>query len=246
MQTRPSSARRVALSPSAAADGDSRRACRLIGASTAVFFAGLVISAIAFYGGRPLDWTAAIISDLQSPEENPRGYLASAVATAITGGLFLRLLAIVHRRVRAWSAPLAWAGSAFFGAGAVGAIAIGCLAPFPHSYDAVHLPLAFATFIALVAGTGLHLLAAGWQAWPRNRRRGAKMFGCCVLIGGILAALAATYRIENYFTGDSLLTTLALWEWLLCASIVAFLRVLAGALARRGKRNEAGTPRPRA
>lgn len=238
MKTCVASLPRIASASSGATADDYRAACRLIVAISAVFFAGLLISASIFYAGRPLDWTAAIISDMQSPEENPRGYLPSAIATAITGVLFLRLLTIFHRRLRVWSAPLAWAGSAVFGAGALGAIAIGCLAPFRHSYDTVHVPLAFATFIALVAGTGLQLFAAGRRAWPRDRRRGAALFACCGVILAILAALAATYRSENFFSGDCLITTLALWEWLLCVSIVGFLTVLTGALGGAEGRRE--------
>lgn len=209
---------------------DHRRARRLIGASSAIFFTGLMISAAFFYSGRRLDWTTAIISDLQAPEENPRGYLASALATAVTGVLFVRLLAILHRQSCVRSGPLVWAGSVCFGGGALGAVAIGCLAPLPLSYDTVHVPLAFATFIALVAGAGLYLFLAGRQTWPLDRRRGALLYWCCGVIVAIIAALAVIYRHEDFFTGESLLTTLVLWEWLLCASIVGFLLVLAKTL----------------
>ncbi len=76
--------------PASRAGNRQRRAYRIIGLISPIFFAGLLVSGFTFYSGKRFDWTAAVISDLQSPEENPRGYVASAVATAVTGGLFLR------------------------------------------------------------------------------------------------------------------------------------------------------------
>lgn len=212
--------------PPGAASSDQREAYIAIICLSVVFFIGLLVSGLFFYAGRRFDWTAAIISDLQSPEENPRGYLASALATAITSFFFFRLAAQFHRWSRAGSVWRARMASSAFGLGAFGALAIGCLAPFPVSYEAVHVPLAFATFFCLVAGLGGHLLLAALRFWRTERRRSLPLVGGCVMILGVLAALAWTYRVPNFFTGDSLWTTLALWEWLLCASIVGFMLLL--------------------
>lgn len=198
-----------------------------IGLSSLTFFVGLLISGVFFYAGKNFDWTAAIISDLQSPEENPRGYLASAIATALTGMFFLPLLRIFHRWLRTHSSPLAGTGSALFGLGATGALAIGCLAPFPVSYDSVHIPLAFATFIGIVAGLGVYLCLVIKLIWPTDKRWGSFLLGCLVFKLLVLAALVRIYFIPDFFRGDSLLTTLALWEWALCGSIAGYLLLLA-------------------
>jgi hypothetical protein len=198
-----------------------------IGLSSLTFFLGLLISGAFFYAGKDFDWTAAIISDLQSPEENPRGYLASATATALTGLFFLPLLRIFHRWLRTHSTSIAGTGSALFGLGATGALAIGCLAPFPVSYESVHIPLAFATFICIVAGIGVYLFLVIKLVWPTDKRRGAFLWGCLVFKLLVLAALVRIYFIPDFFRGDSLLTTLALWEWALCGSIAGYLLLLA-------------------
>ena len=178
-------------------------------------------------GLRVFNWKDAIISDLQSPEENSRGYLLSAIATALTGVFFLQLLRIFHGWLRSVSAAGTFAGSTLFGLGAAGAMAVGILAPFPHSYDAVHIPLAFATFIFLVAGTGVYLFLASLYFRSSSRVRSLSLLLSSFLTLGILGVLGWLYVTPDFFTGESLLTTLALWEWLLCASIVGLLLMLA-------------------
>jgi hypothetical protein len=55
----------------------------LIPGSYLVFFAGLVSWAAIYYAGKPFDATDAIISGLQSPDENPHGYGVSAAGTSV-------------------------------------------------------------------------------------------------------------------------------------------------------------------
>jgi hypothetical protein len=117
-------------------------------------------------------------------------------------------------------------GSIFLALGACGAVLIGVTAPFPVSYEAVHIPLAFATFIFLTGGIGGYLLVGSRYLWQTNRSLSIGLSACCALVGGILSALIYLQHIPDFFKGDSLWTTLALWEWLLCASIAIFLIVL--------------------
>jgi Protein of unknown function (DUF998) len=219
---------------------DRRRALSAIGWISFTFFLGLLTSACAFYANRTFQWKDAIISDLQSPEENPNGYFASAFATAMTAVFFFQLLRLFHRRLCGVSLAGTSAGSAFFGVGAAGALAIGCLAPFPVSYESVHIPLAFATFICLVAGTGVYLFltAKHFHGASRTRRRG--LLFCCGLIVAILAVLVKVSFTPDFFSGDSFFTTLALWEWVLCAAIVGFLLVLSSALFDDPPASQAG------
>jgi len=206
-----------------------QRAGRAIAWLTGVFFTGLLVSGACFYHGRPFDWTAAIISDLQSPEENPEGYLPSAAATAWSGLFFFQLARVFHDWTRPASTALARAGSGFFGLGAAGALAIGCLAPFPVGYETVHVPLAFATFFFLVGGLGVYLFAAGLHLRRIEPARSLAAFGGAGAIVAILAALFRTYQFPDFFTGENLWRTLAFWEWLLCGSTVGFMLLLSWA-----------------
>jgi hypothetical protein len=43
----------------------------------------MLIACAFYFHGKPFDFKSAIISDLESPEENPSGYGASAAGTAI-------------------------------------------------------------------------------------------------------------------------------------------------------------------
>jgi len=103
---------------------------------------------------------AAIRSDLQSPDDNPHGYVASAVGTAICAILLAPATVVFHQCLRKEDPKLALTGSVGFVVGLASAVAIGALAPVTHGYTSLHIQLASAAFIGLSAGTWLHLLAA--------------------------------------------------------------------------------------
>ncbi len=218
---------------------DRRILLTVILASSFVFFAGLLISSAFFYAGRKFVWTEAIISDLQSPEENPKGYLAASTTTAICGLFLFPLIWIFHQRLRQFSKGITGTGSFVFGLGALGAVSIGCLAPFPVSYESVHVPLAFATFIGIVAGIVIYLQLLAWSVFQRNRSQGYFLLTCLALKLAALGALIYIYFIPNFFDGKSLLTTLALWEWALCVGIVSYLLLLTMVLDKHHSRTPA-------
>jgi hypothetical protein len=71
------------------------------------------------------------------------------------------------------------------------------------------------------------------MVWPVNKRWGRVLLGCLLFKLSVLAALVRINFIPDFFRGDSLLTTLGLWEWVLCASIAGYLLLLAYAYRRQ-------------
>ena len=132
----------------------------LLPASCLAFFACLLVSAAVFYRERAFDIKAAVISDLQSPDDNPRGYGVSAAGTAIAAVLLAPAPMLFFRRLRAGRPKLAITGAVLFAIGLCAATAVGILAPLTHGYTTVHVHLASAAFIGICSGTFFHLIAA--------------------------------------------------------------------------------------
>lgn len=192
---------------------------RLVAASCLVFLAGLVVSGAVFYRDRPFDVKAAVLSDLESPDDNPHGYGAAAAGTALSALLLAPAVAVFHRRLRKAHPRLAISGSVTFAFGLAAAVAIAILAPFTHGYTPLHIQLASAAFIGIFGGTWLHLLAAG--AAP------------AVLVFQFLALLVLIFLCYGpvEFHNERLFTSLAFWEWVLCIDCAAALWVLTGILS---------------
>lgn len=191
----------------------------LLPAVCVAFFSCMTVSAAIFYRGRPVDLKAAIISDLESPDDNPRGYGISSAGTAIAAILFAPAVIVFYKRLRSKRPKLAVAGVILFAIGLSAALAIGVLAPFTHGYTTLHIHLASAALIGICAGTLLHLIAAR-ASW---RLVAFQVFVMLLLI------FLCYGRVE--FDNNHLLTGLAFWEWVLCADCVVGLWVLAGAVA---------------
>lgn len=187
----------------------------LLPASYLVFAAGMLTSGAIFYRGRSFDAKAAIVSDLQSPDDNPRGYWASAAATAISAILLAPAVAVFYRQLRQEHSKLAVSGIILFAAGLASAIAVGILAPFTHGYTPLHVQLASAAFIGISAGTWLHLLAA-------QSGRSLIIFQVAML----LLLIFLCYGPMD-FDNDRLFTSLAFWEWVLCVDLALAMWALA-------------------
>jgi hypothetical protein len=192
----------------------------LVPASGLIFLLGLAVSGAIFFRGKAFDVKAAIISDLESPEDNPRGYGPSAAATALSAILLAPAVMIFHRRLRNERPWLARTGAAMFATGIAGAFAIGILAPFTRGYSPLHIQLAYAAFIGISGGTWFDLLAA----------RAAQ--GLIWFQGAVFLFLIYLYFGPDFFNNDRLLTSLAFCEWLLCADCGIALWALARAVAR--------------
>src|SRR5689334_15454325 len=79
----------------------------LLPAGYLVFLFGALISAEIFFRSRPFDVKAAVLSDLQSPDDNPKGYAASAIGTAVFAILLAPATIVFHRRLLKQSPRLA-------------------------------------------------------------------------------------------------------------------------------------------
>src|SRR5689334_8429470 len=176
----------------------------LLPASYLAFLAGALISAAIFFRSRPFDVKAAVLSDLQSPDDNPQGYAASAVGTAVFAILLTPATIVFHRRLFKQSPRLVRAGSTGFAIGLASALAIGALAPTTHGYTPLHIQLASAAFVGISAGTSLHLVAA----------RASPALLAFQLVALVMLVFLCYGPVE--FKNDRLFTCLAFWEWVLC------------------------------
>jgi hypothetical protein len=190
----------------------------LLPASYLVFLTGTLTSAAIFYRTRPFDAKAAVLSDLQSPDDNPHGYAASAAAAAISAILLVPAVSLFYRQLQKAHPTPALIGTVMFAVGIVSAIGIGVLAPFTHGYTPLHIQLASAAFIGICAGAWFHLLAA--RAAP------------AVLVFQLAAVMVLMFLCYGPvdFDNNRLLTSLAFWEWILCLDCAVTLWVLAGTI----------------
>jgi hypothetical protein len=192
----------------------------LVPASELVFILGMLVSGTILFHDKPFDAKAATISEIESPEDNPRGYAASAATTAISGLLLAPAALVFYRQLRWKRRWLAWIGAAWFSLGIGAAIAIGLTAPFTRGYWPLHVQLAYAAFIGIAGGIWLNILALPTLSF-------LKWFQ-----GLVLLFLVCTYFMPFLLSDDQLLTSIAFWEWLLCAEFGIALVALAGAVAR--------------
>lgn len=199
---------------------------KLLPASYLVFLASMLLSGMIFYKNRPFDLKAAILSDLQSPDENPHGYGVAAVGTVLFAFLLAPSTAVFYRCLRRGHPKLSLAGAIVLAAGLTATVSIGILAPFTHGYSPLHVQLASAAFIGICAGASLNLFAA--RVAP------------ALLIFQIATLLIVLFLCYGpvHFDNDRLLTSLAFWEWLLCLDCGVALWALARGLRER-RRQEA-------
>jgi hypothetical protein len=200
----------------------------LLPASCLVFLSGMLASGAIFFRGKPFDAKAAVLSDLQSPDDNPHGYGASAAGTAVSAILLVPALGVFYERSRKAHPRLALAGTIPFAAGLGSAIGIGILAPFTHGYTPLHIQLASAAFIGISAGTWVHLAAA--RAAPAL---------LILQFGALLLVVFLCYGPVDFNNGR-LLTGLAFWEWVLCLDCGLALWALAGIHGRAAGGHPAG------
>jgi hypothetical protein len=152
---------------------------------------------------------------MQSPDENPHGFGASAAGTAVSAILLLPAVTVFYLQLRKDHPIVALSGLVMFALGMVSAVALSVLSPVTHGYSPLHIQLASAAFIGISTGTWLHLLAA--RAAP----------SLLVLQLGVLLLLVFLCYGPVDFDNDRLLTSLAFWEWVLCVDCGLALWALA-------------------
>jgi hypothetical protein len=203
--------------------------------SCAVFFGSLAVASVFYFRNRPFDFKAAVISDLESPEDNPGGYGIAAAGTAVSAILLIPVTMLFHSRLRPLRRRAALLGAGFFAIGLAAAIAIGFLAPFTTDYTPIHINLAFTAFVGICAGSLVYSAIAAAPAFATGSRWGPRLAAMVVLQGSVLLFLGYLYFTPNFFNFKGLLTSLALWEWLLCANCVLSIWILiAGSSATPG------------
>jgi hypothetical membrane protein len=188
----------------------------LVPSGSLVFLFSLSISSIFFYSNKPFKLHDAVISELQSPEDNPRGYRIACAGTTLSAILFLPAGVFFFRTLLRRHRPIAAIGSVIYTLGLIAAILIGCLAPFPAVYDYVHLPLAYSAFIAILTGLLISLVCA-----TSPPSRGILLLDF-ILLGLVLFVF---YRVLGPDSND-----VALDEWALSACIAAYTAILAAVL----------------
>lgn len=158
----------------------------LLPVSFAFFFTSVVVSSLFYYSGKPFDLKDAVVSDLESPDDNPHGYGVAAAGTAVCGILLASAAALFYRRLRVVDRKLALLGAPLSAAGLAAAIAIGCLAPFTRDYTPLHLQLAFAAFFGICSGTTICLVVAARPALQAGGYWGPAMAAMAAAEGGVL------------------------------------------------------------
>ncbi len=187
----------------------------LLPAGYLAFLAGTLVSGMIFYKGKPFDPKAAILSDLQSPDENPHGYGVAAVGTALFAILLAPATPVFYQCLQKEHPKLSLAGAVAFAVGLASAIGIGVLAPFTHGYTPLHVQLASVAFIGICAGVWFNLLAA--RAAPAL---------LIFQLAALLIVISLCYGPVD-FNNNRLLTSLAFWEWVLCLDCGVALWALA-------------------
>jgi hypothetical protein len=202
----------------------------LIPVSALVFFVGLLLASISYFSAQQRTFIDALISWLQSPSANPHGYLFATGGTAVSGVLLAPVALMFYRRLTAIHRALAAIGSFFFAAGLLAAVLIGCLAPFPETYEPLHIPLAYAAFIGIATGLAVCLAVAAKRA-KQSRRR--VLMSLAAIMGAVVVFLFYLLLVSDaFFDNQHWYSSLAFLEWLLCVGNAAYAYLLSAVLDR--------------
>ena len=195
-----------------------------IPAACSVFVIGFLISLVFFFQGRTAKLEDALISDLLSPDDNPRGYLFAAIATSACGLLLLPASALFDKGwghlYRRWALLGAW----LYRIGLIATIVIGASTPFQVPYIPVHVRLAYLAFMSMAAGLAVSLCIAARLSTSAR----VPLATLAALQTGALLYLAYEFLGPNNFLGSRWF--LAFCEWTLSALIAAGTAAVAAAL----------------
>jgi len=200
--------------------------------ATVVFFAGLAISAESFFTGAQFNLKAAVISHLESPVMNPHGYLPAVLGTVIAVILLLPPAIFIYQRLAVTQPGLSKTGFAFISIGILCAIIIGGLSPAPYTYEHVHIPMAFAIFICLSAGTLLYTVAAYLYVSPQHKVIGRILLCSVIFLIAVLLFILFLYFTPQFFDENIWLRNRAVYEWALSACIAVCTIALVLALGK--------------
>ena len=204
----------------------------LIPASSLIFFSSLLVSSAFYHSSKQVKLNDAVISSLQSPNDNPRGYPIACAGTAISAMLFLP--AFFFRTLFRGNRIVATAGSLIYTLGLIAALLIGCLAPFPRLYDHVHIPLAYAAFIAIATGLLICLALASYPLVRKGGTSGIAMLPLVLIL--LVVVLYLFYLVlapDDHAPDHGLLNNVAFVEWTLSVCIALYTAILTAVLSGR-------------
>jgi hypothetical protein len=140
----------------------------LVPCAASAMLASIAISAAFYYANRRLRFDEAVLSELQSPDSNPRGYWIAAAGT-VAAALCLWPAARLLRPALSSAGPR-WAAAAagLYRLGCAAAIAMAVLEPVAQTFDPLHIALAHLAFLGIVVGLAIFtaLAALAWtRAW---------------------------------------------------------------------------------
>jgi hypothetical protein len=205
----------------------------LIPAAGAVFFAGILVSALVYFHDQPaVDLRRAIISNLARPTDNPHGYLAAGTGMALCGLLLMPAALWFFRVLRALRASVAALGLLMFGASLTGAVFIGVMSPFQDAYSDIHIYVAYATFLLMSAGTLVWMAMVALASRSRKLRAAFAVQAAVALFVLYLTVSMIFPFGPDFFNDRNFWRSGALCEWILCAGNVIYLFILAAAVER--------------
>ena len=162
-----------------------------------------------------------------------RGLLGVHIAAGSGSFLLAPVALMFYRRLSAIHRTLAAIGPFFFAAGLLAAVLIGCLAPFPQTYEQLHIPLAYATFMGISTGLAVCLAVAALPGAQSRRRTDSVLMALAALMGAVVLFLFYLLLVsDSLFDNLHWYSSLAFLEWLLCAGNAAYTYLLAGVLER--------------
>jgi len=205
-------------------------------ASGLTFLVGMLVAAVPYYAGKEINWKRAVLSDMASPGDNPRGYLVADGAVLLSGLLLVPVALWLCRVLCGLHRGAARTGAGLLMAGLAGVVAIGVTGPFVSGYSLSHIYLAYATFI--LAAIGMLVLLGLTTRWELLRGSSRGLLTMAVVKGLVVVfllwLLAGEWKDtgQSFFDGSTLWQSLAFCEWALCVESFVCLAVLAGAAAR--------------
>jgi len=208
----------------------------LVVASGLTFLVGMLVAAVPFYAGKPVDLKRAVLSNLASPGINPRGHLIADSAVLLCGLMLVPVAVWLCRCFCEFHRGMSRSGTALLLAGLAGVLAIGASGPYVNGFSLVHIYLAYATFI--FAALGMLVLLGLATRWELRRSSGRGLLAMSVVKGAVVVfllwLLAGQWRDtgQHFFDCSTLLRSLAFCEWVICAECFVCLWVLAQAAAR--------------
>jgi hypothetical protein len=198
------------------------------------FFGSLILAATFFPHG--YDWRHTVMSSLASPRDNPHDYGIACVGLALSGLLLIPFASVLQKRLEPFSPKLAaWAGKLFL-LGAISLTLSALIVPGHYRILGIgrtHEHLAQISSVAFCLS--LILYSGGLLSLPPPLARLRIPTSILVILPVTVLAVSRlslflAYKISSvavyHAVKTSLLSSLALWEWIGAFCIYLFLGLI--------------------